>query len=750
MSSNLTSIFSQFNIQVAKASGHSIYMFDGFRLDGDRMLLYRGELPTALPPKAVETLAVLVRNRGEIVCKDELIDAIWKGSVVEESNLTQYLYLIRKTLGVRADGRPYIETLRKRGYRFDSDTFGLEILPSAVDAKIESTFSGASGDVHAFDRHSEIGEPASATQSSRRMFAIVAGVQAALLVMVVGAVVWFNSGAAVVKEKEGQVELLRLTDGIEVIDAAVSPDGKYFAYTEVDGARSRMWVQQTGQTNRQEVLPWTERIVGPKTFSPDSQNIYYIEWDTANGSSLFRVPTFGGSPVKVVSGLIGTASFSADGQKFAFYRYEKAEKLSQIVIRETGGTGAEKVVFAWKDEAPGANVAMSPDGKRIAFTSLSFRDLGGNCGFYIIEVNDPKVESLSKEKWEGCGRIAWRPDGSGIYSIATKDGDGYSTRRDQLYFISYPDGQSRRVTVDGVRHQLTSLSVTENNSVLVVPYNRVSQIWAMDPNGDVRTAYQITKGMADGRAGIAPMADGRVAYIGRTGENLSIWTMNADGSDHTQLITEPQFMEELRAGGDGRFLFFSVPRGRQNDLYRINTDGTDLRQITNGPRVIDSGVSHDGKWIVYGGSVMNGLNRKDDIWKMQIEGGEPIRLNAPGCDMPHFSPNDLYISCVEAQTRAKILSAADGTVLKTFELLPRSTVNFGARWSPDGKALVYIVTEKDISNLWLHPIDGAQPRRLTDFTAGSIYHFAYSLDGTRLFIARGNQIRDAVLISPVN
>ena len=575
-------------------------------------------------------------------------------------------------------------------------------------------------------------------------------IPAALLLAVavlIGYFFWFNSGKADLNEKQGAVEFLRLTDGIEPNDAAVSPDGKYFAYTEIDGARSRMWIQQTGQSNRQEVVPWVNKWMGPKTFSPDSQSIYYIEGDAAVGNTLYRVPAFGGPPVKILSGINGAISFGPGGREFVFNRHLSAEKVSQIVIRETDGTGAERVVFSWNDETNGANVAWSPDGKTIALTSGTVRDLGGNCTFYALGVDDAKLDPLSNEKWESCYRIAWRPDGKGIYAISTKDGDGYSTRRDQLYFISYPGGQSRRVTVEGNRHQVASLSVTDNGDVLVIPFNRVSQIWAMDAGGDVRTAVQITKGSGDGRAGIAPMGDGRVAYIARTGENLSIWTMHPDGSDQKQLTTEPQFMEELRSGGDGRYLYFSVPHGRQNDLYRINADGTEMRQVTHGLKVIDSGVSHDGKWIVYSGATISGFSREMDLWKMAIDGGEPIRLGVPGCDMPHFSPDDKLISCVEDQARVKIVSASDGKVLRSFDLLPRSTVNFGARWAPDGKSLVYIVGEKDVSNLWLHPIDGSAPRRLTDFTAGSIYHFVYSLDGKQLFVARGTQIRDAVLVS---
>ena len=121
MSSNLSSSFPQFKFGMAKQRSHSIYEFDGFRLEPAKLMLYSGGEELSLPPKAVEVLFVLVREQGQIVSKDDLIDELWSDSVVEESNLSQYLYLLRKTLGTRPDGTAYIETLRRRGYRFTSD-----------------------------------------------------------------------------------------------------------------------------------------------------------------------------------------------------------------------------------------------------------------------------------------------------------------------------------------------------------------------------------------------------------------------------------------------------------------------------------------------------------------------------------------------------------------------------------------------------------------------------------------------------
>src|SRR5271154_2291324 len=83
------------------------------------MLLRRGGSVVQLQPRALEMLLVLVRGRGEVVSKQELMDAVWPDSFVEEGNLTQNIFLLRRELGKTAEGEDYIQTLPKRGYRMN-------------------------------------------------------------------------------------------------------------------------------------------------------------------------------------------------------------------------------------------------------------------------------------------------------------------------------------------------------------------------------------------------------------------------------------------------------------------------------------------------------------------------------------------------------------------------------------------------------------------------------------------------------
>lgn len=95
-----------------------LYEFGPFCLDTTERLLLRDGRALALTPKAFETLVVLVERRGHLVEKDELMEKLWPETVVEEANLTNNVWALRKTLGEGENGLRYIETVPKRGYRF--------------------------------------------------------------------------------------------------------------------------------------------------------------------------------------------------------------------------------------------------------------------------------------------------------------------------------------------------------------------------------------------------------------------------------------------------------------------------------------------------------------------------------------------------------------------------------------------------------------------------------------------------------
>jgi DNA-binding winged helix-turn-helix (wHTH) protein/Tfp pilus assembly protein PilF len=95
-----------------------VYEFGPFRMDPDKQTLLRENVAVPVTPKAFETLLVLVRRSRDVVSKEDLLKEVWPDSFVEESNLSQNIFLLRKALGDTAENRQYIVTLPGRGYRF--------------------------------------------------------------------------------------------------------------------------------------------------------------------------------------------------------------------------------------------------------------------------------------------------------------------------------------------------------------------------------------------------------------------------------------------------------------------------------------------------------------------------------------------------------------------------------------------------------------------------------------------------------
>ena len=112
-----------------------LYEFGPFRLDPDKLLLLRDDQPIPLPPKAFETLLVLVQHSETLVLKDELMKSVWPDTFVEESNLAQNIFVLRKTLAEAAGDHRYIVTVPGRGYRF---TEKVRLVPEHQDIVVES------------------------------------------------------------------------------------------------------------------------------------------------------------------------------------------------------------------------------------------------------------------------------------------------------------------------------------------------------------------------------------------------------------------------------------------------------------------------------------------------------------------------------------------------------------------------------------------------------------------------------------
>jgi Tol biopolymer transport system component len=368
-----------------------------------------------------------------------------------------------------------------------------------------------------------------------------------------------------------------------------------------------------------------------------------------------------------------------------------------------------------------------------------------------VSVDSGEVKPLTPPQWSGVNRVAWFADGSGLAFLASPP----LTSDRQIWQLSYPSGEVRRITNDLNRYGDASLGLTADSSMLVsMQATTVADIWLV-PANSLTQARQITSRnqQQNGARGMSWVADGRIVYGSYASGNADIWIMNADGSNQKQLTNHPQADENPVVSPDGRHVVFQSLRTGNWNMWRMDLDGGNLKQLTKGDNDNDPSISPDGQWVFY-------CDREDTqtiIWKVSIEGGEPVRVAGTNQAMsPSVSPDGKQLAYIEATQKARppfqlvVISLDNGAQLKAFDI-PVLASDRLLRWTPDGRDLIYLgrATVGGLSTIWRQPFDGGTPRPLVDFKPDSIFSFSYSRDGKQLALSRGSLTRDAVLINNV-
>ncbi len=171
-----------------------LYRFGEFSLDAQSRILKRAGITTPLTPKAFDVLLLLVQNAGRIVTKDDLMKAVWRDSFVEESNLTQTIFMVRKALDETSDRR-YILTVQGQGYRFV-----VPVTESAIEAQEREAPMAA-------DNGGTSSETAAPPQNPpRRKWAVIA-FAAAAFVLIAGFTAWLWHSRRGTAEPESKIML---------------------------------------------------------------------------------------------------------------------------------------------------------------------------------------------------------------------------------------------------------------------------------------------------------------------------------------------------------------------------------------------------------------------------------------------------------------------------------------------------------------------------------------------------------------
>ena len=549
-------------------------------------------------------------------------------------------------------------------------------------------------------------------------------------------------------------ELQRVTSSGKASDAAISPDGNYVAHVKSEAGQRSLWLRQVATTSDTQIVPPSPQDYYGITFSKDGNYIYYALGEPARifWRTLYQVPTLGGASRKVIENIASPVSLSRDGTRLAFTRVDPLHGETALVVANVDGTGERQIAMRkLPNNFSSAGPSWSPDGKLIALGALNYDPSSGFASTVVeVQVESGAERPITSQKWSSVGQVAWFANGSGLAVIA---GEGFPSPQArlfssfQLWHLSYPDGETRKITND--LNNYSRVSLTADSSVMVtVQSDSTSNVWVA-PQGDAGRAKLISSGKYDGAQGVTWMPGGKIVFTSRESGPTDLWSMEQDGKNKKQLTSQARFNYYPSATSDGRYIIFSSTRtGAARSIWRMDTDGGNLKQLTTGPGDVFPQSSPDSRWVVFHSS----RSGQFSIWKISIDGGEPVRVTDRLTLNPTVSPDGSLIACFHredqpnAPFKVAIIPFAGGDPVKVLDIPTSVHGPAGLRWTPDGRALTFVDTINGVSNIWSLPLDGGKPVQLTDFKTDQIFWFDFSRDGKQLAVSRGTQTSDVILI----
>jgi Tol biopolymer transport system component/DNA-binding winged helix-turn-helix (wHTH) protein len=754
---------------------NKFYRFGDFTLDTDQRVLLREGKPVALTPKVFDTLLILVENSGRIVEKDELMRRLWPDTFVEESNITFNIQQLRKSLSDDARNPRYIGTVARRGYRFIADVESISSDFGQVGGQYTRRFEisdllspdaggGLSNPIEA--QHSEpdiksanesrvaapqeqIGvkpsDDAAETGVRRRFIAFAAA--AVIVLSAAGLFFWKVSSSSNRNPDGGKrvdessaaaspLRLERLTVTGQSRHVAISPDGKYIAYTRQIEKASSIWLRQLSANTNVEIVPTSGRISG-LGFANSGEYLYFVRSDPT--PALYRVSLVGGVPSKIVDRLEGNFSVSPDDSRIAFVRQainRNGQQECSLIIAGSDGTGERTVLvgtYPDKLDVP----LWSADGASV-ICGYGYSEGGGqDVSLVEVKVADGAKRELSSERFFRIAKMAWLPNKSALIMAARKNlGDN-----NQLWRVSYPGMQISRITEELSPYLDLSLASKADKAV-ASQATRLSDIW-IGSSHDPRSLRKITQAIDN----FCWTPQGRIVYSSTASGNRDLWIMQPDGTEQRQLTVDESVDGTPAVTPDSRYIVFTSNRSGAFQVWRMSLDGTNQIQLTSGPATDHPALSVDGKWVIY--------NTTDDwhLWKTSIDGGEPVRLTGYVSSWPSVSPDGRMIACLgrnESGHEILMLPIEGGQPIKRIGFPRGGLPGIRIKWTPDGKALIYAAIVDGPTVIVRQALTGGPAEQIASFDQDELFDFVYSNDGRFLAVTRGAWQHDIVLISELN
>ena len=365
-----------------------------------------------------------------------------------------------------------------------------------------------------------------------------------------------------------------------------------------------------------------------------------------------------------------------------------------------------------------------------------------------MDLSSGKIQELPRTAGIGFLESAWMPDSRGLLVQYEDSISGF----DQVGYLSYPGGQFHAITKDTSNYVGVALS-TDGKTLATVQNKGFFTFYTLPTAGTGGNPPSPT---------IPEQQKGSMFFAWLSGQQLALVEDNRlvrttlDGTNKTTVLTDVS-LGSIAACPDGRSIILSLNSrdvlGNIN-TWKIGADGSNLKQLSKGRQEYAVECSPDSKWAYFTD------NQGNRVQRAAIDGGAPETV--PGTDIPHsiiashdlsFSPDGKTLGYVIDSVTANVISKI---VLVPLDAGPKPQVrflepnpgisNYGPRFTPDGKSLVYPIRQNGVEDLWLQPLDGSPGRQITNLKANRISAFYWSPDGKSIGVLTARHEYDVILL----
>lgn len=540
------------------------------------------------------------------------------------------------------------------------------------------------------------------------------------------------------KLPEELLPFAKMTTSGKVLEAVISPDGKGLMYLVEDGPRQNLLYQNIKDKRDRLIYSTKDTEVGGLAFSRFNDFVYFVKSSPAP-SELFKIPITGGVTPKILTNIASAVATSPNNQQIAFIRHNGPE--SQLVIFDLK-TQTESIVTTRQSptQFAASGPAWSQDSKTIACAVKRAED-DLTLDIVLIDVEGGIEKPLVSGAWVEISQLAWMAADEGLLV----NGRTLESQQWQIWRVARANGEVHEMT-SGI-NDYRGLSLT-NDRRLALTVNCVRDVVLWLGTND--SASQITVGQDDGISGLSWMDNSYLMYTSRTNHRDELWFKKTDGSPAKLLQSFwPQNARSVQSPSalpNGQGAIFAAVVGDNAQLWQGTLSDNGMKQLTDGVVTLFPQLNSNATTLLYS-QLSNG---RATLAKRNLSNGETTVLLNGRAWLGTLSPDGSQVACnvfdeVTGLWKVQIYPAAGGAPTTKFELA--SNAHRLLRWMPDGSGIVYLVTQRGVTNLWKQPLDGGAPAMITNFTKHRMYNFAWSPDGQQLAVSRGRRISDAVTIS---